>query len=205
MAGASARPEISLWGAFLLSFPQLTLGGMMKTICVLMLVLLGLGGIAHAGQQAMVPCPALDDGCVITCAELEILTSAYDPTAAPLLVEFLDANGGILASATFSALSANQMRANLDTRVIAAEVDSIRLFSEHDGVRNIGWAMLKVLCDPCACACWTTVYKGCLCDWRPTPELLFIEPLPEPEPEPLPKLIRVTPPAPEVITVPGRG
>jgi hypothetical protein len=157
---------------------------------------------ALAGVQAMVPCPALDAGCIITCVQLDQQTSAFSTYAAPLQVEFLDSAGGVLGTATLNALNMGQTRANLDTRVMADEVDSIRFYTADNSGLGIGWVMLKVLCDPCSCGCWNTVYKGCLCDWRPTVEPL-VEIVPEPE-EAIVEFEVPEPPEP-VIMVPGRG
>lgn len=156
---------------------------------------------AFAGIQAMVPCPDLPGGCIVTCVQLDAQAASFSTYSAPLQVEMLDGAGEVLATATLSALSAGQTRANFDTRVAAEEIDSIRLYSADDSAARMGWIMLKVLCDPCACGCWNTVYKGCLCDWRATvQQVVEIVPMPEPEEE----VIIDFEPEP-VVTVPGRG
>jgi hypothetical protein len=159
-------------------------------------------GIALAGVQAMIPCPNLPDGCVVTCVQLDVQTAAFSTNAAPLQIEMLDANGTVMSTATLASLSMGQTRANFDTRVSADDVDSIRLYTADAGGLAIGWSMLKVLCDPCECGCWNTVYKGCLCDWRATVEPTPVVVIPEPEPE---VMIEVPEPPREVIEVPGRG
>jgi hypothetical protein len=176
----------------------------MKTIFALAVAALLSVQAAYAGQQLMIPCPQLADDCVITCVQLEVQTSMISTEFAPLQVEFLSAGGDILATAALNALSQSQTRVNLDTRVLAAEVDSIRLYSADGSGSYIGWAMLQVLCDPCACGCWNTVYKGCLCDWRPTvQEVEIVEPVIIEEPKI--RLKRNPPAKREVVVVPGRG
>jgi hypothetical protein len=156
---------------------------------------------AFAGIQAMVPCPDLPGGCIVTCVQLDAQAASFSTYSAPLQVEMLDASGEVLATATLSALSAGQTRANFDLRVGSEQIDSIRLYTADGSAARMGWIMLKVLCDPCACGCWNTVYKGCICDWRATVEpVVEIVPMPEPEPE-----FEFVPEPEPVVVVPGRG
>ncbi len=174
----------------------------MRYVALMAVIAALLPTFALAGVQAMVPCPALEAGCIITCVQLDQQTSSFSTYAAPLQIEFLDSAGLVLGTANLNALSMGQTRANLDTRVMADEVESIRFYTADNSGLGIGWVMFKVLCDPCACACWNTVFKGCLCDWRAT-----VEPLIEIVPEPEVPFFEYEVPEPQepVIMVPGRG
>jgi hypothetical protein len=173
----------------------------MKTILAILIAVVITPTLAFAGVQAMVPCPDLPAGCIVTCVQLDTEASAFGTAFSPLQIEMLDANGDVLGTATLNTFNAGQTRANLDTRVNADDVDSIRLYTADNSGRAIGWMMLKALCDPCACGCWNTVYKGCICDWRATVEPVAVV-IPEPEPE---ELIEVPAPPAEIVKVPGRG
>jgi hypothetical protein len=172
----------------------------MKTLIAILFAVVITPTLAFAGVQAMVPCPALPAGCLVTCVQLDAQTTAFGTAFSPLQIEMLDSGGEVLGTATLASLNAGQTRANLDVRVNADDVDSIRFYTADGSGRGIGWVMFKVLCDPCGCGCWNTVYKGCLCDWRATVEPVM-EMIPAPEPE-----VIIEVPAPEpVIEVPGRG
>jgi hypothetical protein len=175
---------------------------MMKTILAIAIAVMLTPALAQAGVQAMVPCPALPAGCIVTCVQLDTQASVFGTAFKPLQIEMLDTNGEVLGTATLHTLTAGQTRANLDTRVSADDIDSIRFYTADGSGMHIGWIMLKALCDPCECACWNTVYKGCLCDWRAT-----VEPVMEviPEPVVIEEIVEVPMPPVEIIKVPGRG
>jgi hypothetical protein len=173
----------------------------MKTILAILVAVVITPTLAFAGVQAMVPCPDLPAGCIVTCVQLDTQAAAFSTYFSPLQIEMLDGNGEVLGTATLNTLTAGQTRANLDTRVNADDVDSIRFYTADNSGRGIGWVMLKALCDPCACGCWNTVYKGCICDWRATVEPVM-EIIPEPEVE---EIVEVPMPPAEIVKVPGRG
>jgi hypothetical protein len=172
----------------------------MKTILAIAIAVVITPTLALAGVQAMVPCPDLPAGCIVTCVQLDTQAAMFGTAFQPLQIEMLDAGGEVLGTATLNTLTAGQTRANLDTRVNADAIDSIRLYTADSSGLNIGWMMLKALCDPCDCNCWNTVYKGCICDWRATVEPV-LEIIPEPEIE---EIVEIEIPEP-VIEVPGRG
>ena len=173
----------------------------MKTILAIAIAVVITPTLAFAGVQAMVPCPELPAGCIVSCVQLDTQAAAFGTAFKPLQIEMLDMNGEVLGTATLNTLTAGQTRANLDTRVNADDIDSLRFYTADNSGLGIGWVMLKVLCDPCACGCWNTVYKGCLCDWRATVEPV-LEVIPEPEVE---EIVEVPMPPAEIVKVPGRG
>jgi hypothetical protein len=159
------------------------------------------GSAAHAVQEAFVPCPELPV-CQITCVRMEILTRVFASTSDPVLVDFMDAYGNILGTATFDALWGGQTVSNFDTPVDSTLVDSIRL-TVGDTMGKISWLSLEAMCSPCGCE-YCPVYKGCLCDWHKLPEAVIL-PVLEPEIELEPEVVIEVEREPEVIKVPGRG
>ena len=195
---------------------------MRNLVAALVLVVsLALSATAWGAEQTTLYCTHMPSCCIITCVQIDLECCGCGGPTGPLLAEFLDAEGVVLGTATFTGDWCDcESIATLDKPVDANLVCSVRLVKEDDAI-VVTWAKLKVYCGDECWGKWYKVFKGDLC-WEPVPapapmpeppappvmappvEKPQVAPKPEPKYE-MPEKEPEPEPEPEVIQVPGRG
>jgi hypothetical protein len=176
-------------------------------VAFVLVVSLAFTATAWGAEQTTLYCTHMPTCCTITCAMIDSDICGYGCPTAPLVAEFLDGEGMVLGTATFTDNWANtESYAELDKPVDANLVCSVRLTKEDECI-TITWAKLKVYCGDECWGKWYKVFKGDLC-WEPM--MVAPEPVPAPPAPPVvtPPVAKPKPepkPEPEVIQVPGRG
>jgi hypothetical protein len=190
-------------------------------VALVLVVSLAISATAWGAEQTTLYCTHMPTCCTITCAMIDIDICGDGCPTAPLLAEFLDDQGNVLGTATFTGnWAGGESYSELDKPVDADLVCSVRLIKEDECI-TVTWAKLKVYCGDECWGKWYKVFKGDLC-WEPVvvpaPEPVPAPPAPpvmappvekpraEPKPEPKYEMPAEEPEAePEVIQVPGRG